>query len=54
MIHELEPYSEYIKVISPLKDVRSSFIAQNIELLYPCLLETEGGVYNRYGHCANE
>lgn len=44
MIHELEPYSEYIKLFPPLKDVKSSFIAQNIRLLYPCLLETEGGV----------
>tara|TARA_B110000008_G_C16773461_1_gene485572 strand:+ start:60 stop:824 length:765 start_codon:yes stop_codon:yes gene_type:complete len=44
MIPELEPYSEYIKLFPPIQNVRTSFIAQNIRLFYPCLLETEGGV----------
>jgi hypothetical protein len=44
MIHELEPYSEFIKLFPPMKNVKSSFIAQNIRLLYPCLLDTHGGV----------
>tara|TARA_X000000368_G_scaffold401143_1_gene373724 strand:- start:2903 stop:3670 length:768 start_codon:yes stop_codon:yes gene_type:complete len=44
MIPELEPYSEYIKLFHPIKNVSTAFIAQNIRLLYPCLLETQGGV----------
>lgn len=44
IIPELEEYSEYIKLFPPIKNVKSSFIAQNIRLLYPCLLKTQGGV----------
>ena len=44
IIPELKPYSEFIKLFRPLKNIRTSFIAQNIRLFYPCLLKTEGGV----------
>lgn len=44
MIPELEPYSEFIKLFHPMQNVSTSFIAQNIRLLYPCLLRTQGGV----------
>tara|TARA_Y100000741_G_C18237359_1_gene552256 strand:+ start:73 stop:843 length:771 start_codon:yes stop_codon:yes gene_type:complete len=44
IIPELEPYSEFIKLFPPLKNIKTSFIAQNIRLFYPCLLKTEGGV----------
>ena len=44
IIPELKPYSEFIKLFPPLKNIRTSFIAQNIRLFYPCLLKTEGGV----------
>tara|TARA_B110000259_G_scaffold169646_2_gene199713 strand:+ start:5545 stop:6312 length:768 start_codon:yes stop_codon:yes gene_type:complete len=44
MIPELEPYSKYIKLFPPIPNVKSSFIAQNIRLLYPCLIKSEGGI----------
>ena len=45
MIEELEPYKEYIKLFAPIEGIKTSFIAQNIRLLYPCLLKnTKGGV----------
>lgn len=44
MIPELEPYSEFIKLFPPLEDVKTSFIAQNIRLLYPSLIKSDGGV----------
>tara|TARA_B110000444_G_scaffold229259_1_gene235617 strand:- start:2646 stop:3431 length:786 start_codon:yes stop_codon:yes gene_type:complete len=44
IIPELIPFSEYIILFSPIKNVQNSFIAQNIGLLYPCLLQSHGGV----------
>lgn len=44
MIPELEEYKEYIKLFKPITGVKTSFIAQNIRLFYPCLLNSEGGV----------
>ena len=45
IIEELEPYKEYIKLFSPIEGIKSGFIAQNIRLFYPCLLESaEGGI----------
>ena len=38
MIPELEEYKEYIKLFKPITGVKTSFIAQNIRLFYPCLL----------------
>jgi hypothetical protein len=44
IIPELEPYAEHIKLFPPIQDVKSSFIAQNIRLFYPCLIKSDGGV----------
>jgi hypothetical protein len=42
---ELKPYEEYIKLFPPLKNISTAFIAQNIRLLYPALLnESKGGI----------
>ncbi len=44
IINELEPYREYIKLFSPIKNIPTAFIAQNIRLFYPALLDTCGGI----------
>ena len=44
IIPELTPFSEYIILFPPIKNVNNSFILQNIRLLYPCLLQSQGGV----------
>jgi hypothetical protein len=44
ILPELQPYSEFIKLFPPIKNIKNSFVAQNIRLLYPSLLETQGGV----------
>lgn len=45
IINELKPYSEYIKLFKPIKDIETSFIAQNIRLFYPALLkDSKGGI----------
>ena len=45
IIEELESYKEYIKLFPPIEGIKTSFIAQNIRLLYPCLLENaKGGI----------
>ena len=42
---ELLPYKEYIHLFSPIQNIESSFIAQNIRLFYPALLtEAKGGI----------
>jgi hypothetical protein len=43
--NELLPYKEYIHLFSPIENIETSFIAQNIRLFYPSLLtEAKGGI----------
>lgn len=44
IIEELELYKEYIKLFSPIEGIKTSFIAQNIRLFYPGLIDADGGV----------
>lgn len=37
-------YSEYIKLFPPIENVSSAFISQYIRILYPCILNSTGGV----------
>ncbi len=42
---ELLPYKEYIHLFSPIENIESSFIARNIRLFYPALLnDAKGGI----------
>jgi hypothetical protein len=45
LIKELIPYKEHIKLFSPIENIETSFIAQNIRLFYPALLKkAKGGI----------
>jgi hypothetical protein len=44
IIEELKPYEEYIKLFSPIEGIKTAFIAQNIRLFYPALIDASGGV----------
>ena len=44
IIEELKPYEEYIKLFSPIEGIKTAFIAQNIRLFYPALIDAVGGV----------
>ena len=37
-------YSEYIKLFYPLEKVSTAFVSQYIRILYPCILNSTGGV----------
>ena len=41
---EFLDYSENIKLFFPLEGVHDSFISQYIRILYPCILDSNGGV----------
>ena len=44
LIDELRLYKENIVLFPPIENMDSGFIAQNIRLLYPALMESEGGI----------
>jgi len=45
LIEELESYKAYIKLFKPIDGISTAFIAQNIRLFYPCLLnDAKGGI----------
>lgn len=44
IIDELKPYSDYIKIFKPIKNMKTAFIAQTIRILYPSLLKSNGGI----------
>jgi len=45
IIDELKPFSEYIKIFKPIKNMKTAFIAQTIRILYPSLLNnSKGGI----------
>ena len=45
IIEELQQYKQYLKLFKPIKDVETSFIAQNIRLFYPALInQAKGGI----------
>ena len=44
IIEELIPYKDNIVLFPPIKNMDTGFIAQNIRLLYPALMDAEGGI----------
>lgn len=44
LIDELLPYKENIVLFPPIENMDTGFIAQNIRLLYPALMDAEGGI----------
>ena len=44
LVDELLPYKDNIVLFPPIENMNTAFIAQNIRLLYPALIDTEGGV----------
>jgi hypothetical protein len=44
LIDELKPYKNFIKLFAPIKDIKTAFIAQNIRLFYPALINAKGGI----------
>ena len=45
IVEELQPYNKYLKLFKPIKNVETSFIAQNIRLFYPALIkQAKGGI----------
>lgn len=44
IIEELQLYKEYIKLFSPIEGIKTAFIAQNIRLFYPALIDASGGI----------
>ena len=44
LIDELLPYKDNIVLFPPIENMDTGFIAQNIRLLYPSLIDAEGGI----------
>ena len=44
LIDELLPYKDNIVLFPPIENMDTGFIAQNIRLLYPALMDAEGGI----------
>ena len=44
LVDELLPYKDNIVLFPPIENMNTAFIAQNIRLLYPALMDAEGGI----------